>query len=590
MTPPILSARVGVLVLLLSALLLATSRSHAQAPQVPGFVCLGESEALLRGTSLAEIKAERDKRLDWLAKGLVPENMVAHTHCVIAELMRRVGDMRAKYHYEKAIEINPKEPAYELWYTRYWQWSRGAGASIAGESWEHANKVLDKLDAGFKGITQTGSTDDVARQWAQRHLLTLTQEDGLPLLPGNAWPFKKRKSLAPQLYLAAYGSVARDTNDFWDFADTRRLTTEAQLADDRDPAEPLTKDELLEILRTPDRVDGSVRLRLRQKWLGTLDGHYRRTKMFDTQIISYGDVTRRTDVDIEEVGATYRRTFNLYPLFDLTIDAGYARQWRVGVVETLPDEQEKLNVYVASPTISHFIGPDKLSIGATYVFFDIPDRPEPAIDQSQRQRVIRAGFIDYAIYRPLRFPQVQHGTLAARRMYTRGWHWFATAMFDDERFGSTLVHRRVYSGGTTLKGIEGYDFGVYGAYTSSASELDRINQPQLENAQWRTTLRMMKRLVDEDVVPGIPGSPLTSLNMGVVVRHDRALEGPKDFESIRGTVDLWAKFLALNLRGTSFLLNASVSYQHFYHLGEGVVLGELVARMGWPTFGTLLAY
>ncbi len=584
--PPV--ARIVVLALVLCSI--GQARAFAQA-QVPGFVCLGESEALLRGTRVSEVKEERDKRLRWIAEGKVPQERLAHVHCVIAELMRRIGDGRADEHYQKAIELNPKEPAYELWYARYHQWSRGAGVGNAKGTRDHALAALDKLET-FKGVTQTGSTDDVARQWSQRQLLTLTQEDGLPLLPGNAYPYTNRKKNAPQLYLAAYGDYAKDTNDFWDFADTRRLTTEAQIAADRsiDTNHVLTKSDLKTILRAPKRYDSYARLRLRQPHLGTLDFYARKAKLFDSQIVSYGDVGYRTDVNLEELGVTYRRTVTIPRWFDLTIDANYGRQRRKGVVETWPEVTEKINVYVGGVTLSRFVGPDKLSIGATYVFFDIPDRPEPAVDESQRQRVMRAGFIDYAIYRPLRLPALAKGTLTARRTYSRGWHWFGTALIDDERFGNTIVKRRAYSGGTTLKGLQGYDFGVYGAWMYGGSELNQKNRPELENAQWRTTLRVMKRLVDEDVTPGIPGSPLTSLNAGIVVRHDRALDGPNDYESVRATADLWGKFLVLPLRGTTFLLNASVSYQYFYRLDTGIVLGQIAARMGWPSFGTLIAY
>jgi len=586
-TPPTMA-----LVLALSFALLvslsATKSAQAQ-DQVPGFVCLGESESLLRGTSLAEIREERDKRLNWIQQNKLPKQRVAHTHCVIAELMRRLGDPRAEHHYRRAIELNPKEPAYELWVARYTNRSRGAGASLAQETLTHAPAALDKLE-GFHGITQAGSTDEVTRAWTSRQLLMLTQEDGFPLLPWNAYPYKRRRANYPQLSLIAHGSVTRDTNDFWDFADTRRLTTEAQLAADRTPTKTLTRDAAEEILRAPTRYDAYARLRLRQRWLGTLDGHYGRMKLWDSQIISFSDVTRRTDVEIEEFGFTYRRTLNLYPVCDLTLDAGYTRQSRVGVVETLPDEVEKLNVFVVSPTVSRFVGPDKISIGGTYVFFDIPNRPEPALDQSERQRVMRAGFIDYAVYRPLRLPQVQFGTMQTKRVSTRGLHFFATVLNDQERFGTTVVTRESYSGGTSLKGIEGYDFGVYGMYTTNSAQLDRRQLLQLSNSQWRTTLRIMKRLVDEDVVPGLPASPLTSLNLVLMLRQDQALTGPSDFESVRGSVELWGKFLGLSARGTTFLLTASASYQYFYGLDEGLVLGQLALRMGWPSFGTLLAY
>src|SRR5262245_3146797 len=94
------------------ALLTAPARADEVA-MAPGFLCLGESESLMRGTSTAEIKRERDLRLAALEQNKVEPALVAHEHCVVAELMRRVGDARAAEHYERAIELNPKEPAYE---------------------------------------------------------------------------------------------------------------------------------------------------------------------------------------------------------------------------------------------------------------------------------------------------------------------------------------------------------------------------------------------------------------------------------------------------------------------------------------------
>src|SRR5690242_12820686 len=171
--------RLSLLFAALSALALLLGSRAAQADEgfAPGFLCLGESESLLRGTSLAEIREERDKRLAELEARQVPRALLPHTHCVVAELMRRLGDSSAAKHYELAIALNPQEPAYELWYGRYLMWSRGAGAPLSESAELHYARALEKLQ-GYEGMTQTGSTAAIAREWTTRNLLSLFQEDG----------------------------------------------------------------------------------------------------------------------------------------------------------------------------------------------------------------------------------------------------------------------------------------------------------------------------------------------------------------------------------------------------------------------------
>ena len=89
--------RASFLLALVAALTASLVSRHVRAEDgfAPGFLCLGESETLMRGTSLEEIRRERDRRLEDLAAGTVARALLPHTHCVVAELMRRVGDSRA---------------------------------------------------------------------------------------------------------------------------------------------------------------------------------------------------------------------------------------------------------------------------------------------------------------------------------------------------------------------------------------------------------------------------------------------------------------------------------------------------------------
>ena len=579
-------------VLALSAVaVLAPRTAHAEDGFAPGFLCLGESEALMRGTSLAEMERERDKRLEDLAAGTVPRALLPHTHCVVAELMRRVGDSRAAEHYQAAIALNPREPAYELWYGRYLMWSRGAGTPLGEAAEVHYSRALEKLD-GYQGLTQTGSTAGVTREWTTRNLLSLYQEDGLALLPygAKAYPFSQPNPALPQLSLAMTASLARDTSDLWEQADVRRFTAEAEVARQRLAPIALTREQLKDIARAPLRYDALVRLRLRQNWLGVLDGHYRKVELENSQITAFDDPTHFNDVSVKELGADWRRTVPLYPALDLTLEAGAAAQDRTGLVEGDPARKERIYIYRAAPTVSRFIGPDKLTVTGAYVFFDIQDNPTGALDERPRERVLRAAAIDYAMYRPFVLPQIQDGTLQSKRVYTRGLHFFATAMTDDERFGTTVVRKATYGGGSVLKGWQGFDFMLMGDYFSYDTEVNRARQPALGSAQWRRNLRIMTRLIDEEVTPGMPGSALTSLQLVIPLRHDVALSGPNDYENARGGVELWAKVLAPGLRGSTFLLNASVEAQYFYHLGKVITLAQVGVRMGWPSFGTLPAF
>lgn len=586
-----LRLRLGLAFASLLGISLCARAAAADEPLAPGFLCLGESESLMRGTSLDEQRGERDKRLADLAANQVASALLPHTHCVVAELMRRVGDARAAEHYEAAIALNPKEPAYELWYGRYLMWSRGAGAPLTEAAEIHYARALEKL-AGYEGMTQVGSTAAVAREWTTRNLLSLYQEDGFALLPygAKAYPYGQTNPALPQLTLAANANAARDTNDLWEQADVRRFTAEAQVARQRLAPDALTREQLQGIARAPLRYDALVRLRLRQNWLGVLDGHYRAVQLKNTQISAFDEPSRFNDVAVKELGADWRRTLPLYPALDLTLEAGATAQDRTGLIEGDDARKERIYIYRGAPTVSRFLGPDKLTLTGAYVFFDIQDNKSGALDELPRERVLRALAIDYAFYRPFVLPQVQAGTWQGKRVYTRGLHFFATATSDNERFGTTVVKKTTLGVGSVLKGWEGFDFMLLGNHFSYATEVNRARQPELSNSQWRTNVRVMKRLLDEEITPGMPSTALTSLQLVVPLRHDTALTGPNDYENARGGVELWAKFLAPGLRGSTFLVNASVEAQYFYRIDKVIALAQVGVRMGWPSFGTLPAF
>jgi hypothetical protein len=566
-------------------------RAETLEPLAPGFLCLGESESLMRGTTLDEIRFERDRRLRDLDAGRVPRALGAHTHCVVATLMQRLGDERAAKHFEAAIEANPKEPAYELFYGRYLQFSRGASSPLTESAEGHYYEALDKLEH-HHGTMQAGPTDGVTRAWTQRNLALLYQEDGLALLPFDwkAYPYDRNARLAPQLFLSLTGSVASDTIDFWDPSDTRRFTGELQNAAERRQAggPRLTDEEVASIARSTLRWDGQARLRLRQRFVGVFDATYRRATLVDSQITDLSQPATRNDVTVEELGLHARRTFDLYPLFDFMLDAGYAFQERTGLVEAEPELTEDVRIAQLSAAVSRMIGPDKLTLGGSYVDFRIPESPGGG-PMAARDRVIRGAFADYAFYRPFLLPQIQKGTFHAERKNTRGVHLFASGLFDDEKFGRTIVRKQNLGGGAAFKGWLDYNLLLAGTYTSSESEENGLSDPDQENSQWRTELAVVRRLVDEEANPSLPDGPLSAMQLVFSARHDLALSGLNDYESLRGGVSLWTKLFSSGLRGTSVLMNVGGDYQYFYQLDKGLFSARIELRMGWPSFGNIPA-
>lgn len=552
----------------------------------PGFVCMGESESVMDGLNTRQIKVERDKRLRQLAEGRVASERIAHTHCVVAELMRRIGDHRAEYHYEKAIELNPEEPAYELWYARYLHWSRGALEPLTERAEEHNYKSLEKAK-DFESVTQVGSITEVGKDWTRKNLLELYQSDGLALLPWKAHPFDKDGTKKPQISLGATANFAKDTNDFWEFSDVRRFTTEAQVSRTRN-TEPLTDDQLRAVVRAPIRYSSRGAFRLRQRYVGAFDLWYRFMRLEDSQITDLADPTELNDVQIHEVGTQWKRTFGLYPAFDLFLRVRYTHQWRTGVVEMEPETLENVDIVNVNPILARYIGPDKLTLGGAFVWFNIPDFPVAPVDQQDRERILWTGFVDYAIYRPLVLSQVQKQTWARKRYRTRGLHFFAIAWVDDEKFGSTVVKRRNWGGGTVLRGWEGFDFTVMGTNFQSRTEENSIVRDALTNSQFRLDFRLRYRIIDPEITPGV-GQRAKALSIAFPVRHDWPLEGLNEFRNFRVGTELWGNFFSLATRGTHFLLTAAAEYQYFYGVDKHAVLTRINLRMGWPGLGVIPA-
>jgi hypothetical protein len=555
-------------------------------PRSNPFACVGEAESIAGGLTAAEIQEEVEKRLA-APSPAAPGFAAAEHACVTAELMRRVGDTRAADLYRRAIAADPGEPGFELAYATYLRNVRGPRAPLLEQAEQHYDEVLAKLRAVHaRGAEQ--DFDVVTRDWADRGLMTLYQEDGLPLLPWRAYPYQPGEVRRPSLAFTAMARVSRDTNEFGGIDDGPRFTAEAMFAQSPERLDrPLDRNELAGIVRTPPRLEIYDRLRLRIPLGGALDVSYRLMRAPRSQIIRYTEPNSFGDVRVDEVAVGWRRVLDLSPLFDFLVDVGYRRVTRVGVVEWYPDRREGINLYEARPAVARFLGPDKLTVGANLVFMDIPVIPGGLLEDRRRRRSIRAFYADYAFYRPLLLPQLP--SLRLRRMLTRGWHFFGGYVFDDEVYGVRVVERRTAYVGTNLQGIGGFDFYLQGTFfkgdttypSTVGGAVVRQPDPAQTSTQIRPTALVLYRLVDEETVPGLPRSPLVNLNLVFPLRHDFSLEGTPMFENTRGGVELWGKLLSRALRGTSFLVTVGYEAQLFHRLGVVAHEVNLALRMGW---------
>jgi hypothetical protein len=557
-------------------------------PRENPFACMGEAESLARGLSAAEIVAEVDKRLRFPPGADEPLRERARFHCVTAELMRRVGDGRAAAEYEQAIAIAPDEPGLELWYGTYLRNVRGPRHPLDEPAELHYYRAVEKLAA----VRQAGSTqefDDITESWTRRGLMSLYQEDGLPLLPGKAYPYDAGGARSFGLAFTSMVRASRDTDSFGEVDDVRRFTSEAAFSSSAQRlARPLTVTELRAIARTPTRTSLFNRVRLRVPSIGAFDLSYDVARAPGSQISYFTEPEHLGDVSVDTAAIGYRRAVDLAPAFDLLIDVGYRRVARTGVVEWFPDQREVVHLFEAHPAIGRFIGPDKLSLGMNYVFMAIPQVPGGPLYDRARERAIRAFWVDYAMYRPLLLPDLTAREL--RRTLTRGWHFYGGYALDDEAFGVRKVERRDAYFGSALRGIRGFDFTLQGTYftadtrfasrTGGGAITEQVD-PQQSNAQFRPTLILLYRLVDEETIPDVPKSLLAGLNLVVPVQHDFAVRGADTYESTRVGVELWGKLISTSLRGTTFLLTGGYQAQRFHHLGMLAHQARVELRMGW---------
>jgi hypothetical protein len=567
--------------------------SNDPGPQINPFRCRGEAEAITRDLRTSEIHTEIARRLAKPYEDNDPPTIVALKLCVIAELKRRVGASDAAAWYERAIERNPDEPGYELWYGSYLGQVRGANGPLIEGAEKHYYRGVAKLEAKKKA-GKAVDYDEITGEWLQRRLMDLYQRDGQPLTGWKAYRYDGDDTYKPGLMLSSTLQTSGDTRDFFYGNEMRLFTGELLFAESslRNNA-PLENTEKFELIRAPLRIGWNSKLRIRQNWLGALDLEYRWFRAYKAQIEQFNEPNQYVDVTVSEVGVGYSRVVPVWKLFDLDLSGGVRRTSRTGTVEFLPDEEQVFPTVELKPGIARFVGPDKISLRGAYVWMGLDDIEGGMESERARGQTIRAAHLEYAMYRPVTLPTLKGG-LRFERGYTRGWHFYTGAAEEVAIYGLRKVTTRDYYGGTTLKGLGHYDVTLQGTYytggTVERKIMGGVVGPALadesqSHSQYRTTFALARRLIDEDITPGMPktfaGFAATSLVLVVPVSHDLGLQGPKTYENVRAGAELWLKLVAPGLGGTTFLFTGGYDYQYFYDQTKAMHMGHLALRMGF---------
>jgi len=593
------------MVALFSLLLLAPTAQaenadlRVQSRENP-FSCVGAYEALTGGgRTLDEMRDELRALLarlesDSREKKAGPDVDRAAELCVAGRLKARLGHQDASDLLEAAIRAAPHEPGYELFAGMYWAGMRGARRPLLERAERHFYAGLAKLkDLRARG--QALSFHDVVEDWLHKQLLVLYQEDGAQLLPWKAyrpWPGGR---WAPGLAFSSQLRFAQDTRDFFYNSEMRQFTGEAAFASsDLRAGAAFDARDAWDLVRAPHRFEVQNRLRLRHAWLGALDALHSYMFSPQSQIQNFYDPqSALSDVTVFLLGLGYERGFSLYPLFDLRLAGSFSRGTRRGTVEFEPQELEHFNQLEAHPSFSRFFGSDKVTLDLSYVLIDLADAPSGVVDDRLRRRDIRAARLEYALYSPLLLPSFSDGDFGLRRTATRGWYFYVGAVDDREAWGvHTLVRRDLFAG-TRYNGPGRFEITVQGTYyTSNTRGYNPNRNPPLlysevgqDYSSARLSLLPQIRLVDQETLPGVPQSALgfgvDMLNLVFPLHADRALDGGRDFENLRGGMELWMKVFGTGFGGPAVLLTLGYDFQYFYRLQKSLHLAQVALRLGW---------
>jgi len=565
-------AAVGLLALGLPARVLAAEDDLG--PEINPYECYGRYQYATENRTVAQMHHELDQRMATLEEANQPRTVRAIKLCVIAKLKARLGDSDAYSYFKQSLIADPVEPGLELWAGQYWSGNRGARRPITEMAEKHYYAALRKLEA----LKKAGKLKDyhaVVEDWVRRDLTVLYQMDGQPLFPWKAYRQSSSGLNAPGLSVSTLVRTAKDTRDFYFNSEYRQFTAETAFVNGQyrsggaqPPYGQLNARQKWDLVRAPLRFQMENKLRIRQNLLGTFDLLHTYLYQRESQAYNYYDPTRFcsadricdptlpvfSDIRVQQVGGGYERVIPLYPVFDLRIAGTVQRAWRDGIVEFHPynvnhigvtNRREQVNLYEFKPSISRFIGPDKLTINAVYAMLDISPTPDAPPLEQFRRKVIRAINFDYGYYRPMVLPTLTAGGISTYRTPTRGLYFFGGLMEDAEAWGTHHVIARDFYGGMRFEGPHDTDLFLQGSYGTTNTIYGRydgrgsgvLSEPGQAFTHMRTTFYLQRRLRSYDTFPGMPSSrggfASDFFTLVFPIFWDKGLTGAKDFENVR---------------------------------------------------------
>jgi hypothetical protein len=576
-----------------------TDTPGATSTEINPFEALGRYEAATTNRNIAQIKHELEVRLAFKPDANESNAARAIRMCVIGRLKKRLGHNDAYDYLTKAIELDPVEPGLELWAGEYWTGARGSKRPVTEPAERHFYRGLEKLEA-LKKAGKRREYHDIVESWIHKQLIVLYQQDGQPLFPWKAYPQRGIAGLyAPGLSLQSMFQVASDTRDFWFNNEMRIFTAEAAWSSSdlrgRGTLKQLTDREIYDIARAPLRWQADNRVRLRHNWLGTFDLAHSYFRAYQSQVTSYYTPSGpHNDVTVQQIGPSYERVFPLYPLFDFRVSASYRRVHRNGVIEFLENRDvsnEDFNLYELKPSISRFLGPNKLTIEGVYADLQLPTNSAAPPGEGARRKLIRGVTFEFGLYTPMVLPTFESGSFGTYRTPTRGWYFYGGAIQDEEVYGIKTVTARDAYFGTRFEGAGKYDFTLQGIYSSGLTTfINRdvepyatYTEPGQEFSSARALAVIQYRIINQDAYPATdPGAFVSDmLNLVIPITYDRKLTGLSYYENVRAGAELWWKFAGNGIGGTTFLVTAGYGAQLFYNIDKWIHNARLAVRMGW---------
>ena len=544
------------------------------------FGCTGQAT----GLSVKQMRTIIKKRIDaHYADGL--------NNCITADLMRRVGDSQTSSYYKMAINAEPREAAYELFYADYLRNIRGAFVyPLFPQAEEHYYSALQKL----KPEPSRSEPEQKTYLFILRGLSALYQRDGVALVTRNpGFSMTGTASAVPVLSLASINRASRSPDDLDRQAYVRDYTAEAVYIQSCPVAinpkysgvlcKSLTNEELSGLLRLQTAFETLDRLRIRYKTWPVVDFFYTHRQTTHNQVTNPFCITPTSSVGCEEQGRhpfnklwlnTYglsiQKPFSAFRVFDFSVSGVIDGVDRRGLIPFAPGNNERLMDYGAQMDVSHFFGPDKGTATIGYTYQTIHPEITPA--QPDRNRRFLNGTLDYQLFRPLPFIQTAYD----RRFENRGWEFYAGFLHDTESYPTpdplvptNYVRRHDYFVGTSLRGFgKGHlDLTVQPTWFTSSVQQD----PTQKNRQYETNASILYRIVDEERNAGVTktanGVHLAFLHVVVPFNQDISQVGLDAYENRRIGVELDSKFFTYS-RWTTVFASGGYYRVNFYQINK----------------------